>query len=704
MIIHDTESVAIYGLSTETERFLQEKPDGMRVIGLLDSYRTEGELYGYSIISLQQAADAHIQRIIVVARPGSCKAIAKKIGGFCKENNILLTDANGTDLTKKKEALYSLPDLPFERQAVLSQKIAEADAVSFDLFHTLVMRKVMSYTDVFDLVQIALQKKGIQIDGFTGFRIAAEKRLSISDAPTLTEIYESLLAEVDCEEISADELARLEWEIDLRTIIARDAVCELFRRAVRDGKRICIVSDSYYRREQIAEILRLNGLTGYEELFVSCEHGKAKTQGLFQVYRESIQAEKYLHIGDDDAADIRPAQALGMDTFRLCNAEGLMDAVASLGLEEKEVSLCDRIKTGLLVSKLFNDPFLFDAGDRGIPVQSAYDIGYVICAPMICDFVLWMDSRMWEEGVHTLWFGARDGYLLQKMYELSDCHLPVAYILTSRTAAIRAGMESIEDIAYVNSMKFSGSLAEQMETRFGIPVPKDCSAEASDDSSTTREKHHGSSTQQREGLLGYKEEILHHARMLRSHYRTYLQHLEGGTTDTSQEKTAFFDFVAKGTTQMYLEKIAGRKLNGFYFLQLEPEYMKDKGLAIEPFYTETEREHSAIFDLYYILETILTAPHPQVLEFTKEGEPVYAKETRTEKDIACVMRVQEGILDYFRDYVSMLPASHRQINKPYDETVLALVSRLSLKDADFLSLTIEDPFFNRMTPLEDVIH
>ena len=54
--------IALYGLGTETERYLQGLSAGTKVIGLLDSYRTEGELYGYSIISLQQAANAHIQR------------------------------------------------------------------------------------------------------------------------------------------------------------------------------------------------------------------------------------------------------------------------------------------------------------------------------------------------------------------------------------------------------------------------------------------------------------------------------------------------------------------------------------------------------------------------------------------------------------------------------------------------------------------
>ncbi len=56
---------------------------------------------------------------------------------------------------------------------------------------------------------------------------------------------------------------------------------------------------------------------------------------------------------------------------------------------------------------------------------------------------------------------------------------------------------------------------------------------------------------------------------------------------------------------MYLQKLFAQHIKGFYFLQLEPEFMADKGLDIEPFYSDEEKNSSAIFDNYYILETIL---------------------------------------------------------------------------------------------------
>lgn len=232
----------------------------------------------------------------------------------------------------------------------------------------------------------------------------------------------------------------------------------------------------------------------------------------------------------------------------------------------------------------------------------------------------------------------------------------------------------------MNSMKFSGTSQECLKVRFGL--------EPCGDGAPDRES----------GLMRYADLILEKALRQKEHYRKYIEKQGNPEGDI-----AVFDFVAKGTTQMYLQRLVDNHLKGLYFLQPEPEFMSDKGLDIEPFYGEEEKDESAIFNHYYILETILTAPHPSVLEFTPDGDPVYAEETRSKEDILCFLRAQEGILDYFKTYISVLPKKERMPNKKLDELLLALITRVKIKAADFLSLTVEDPFFNRMTDIREVI-
>ena len=69
--------IALYGLGTETKKALLSLEGRYEIIGLLDSFREEGKLYGKDILPLSQAFKRGVKLIIVVARPGSCKAIAK---------------------------------------------------------------------------------------------------------------------------------------------------------------------------------------------------------------------------------------------------------------------------------------------------------------------------------------------------------------------------------------------------------------------------------------------------------------------------------------------------------------------------------------------------------------------------------------------------------------------------------------------------
>ena len=82
------QKIALYGLGTETERALLMLGDQFSIVGLLDGYRQSGSLYGKAILTLEQAAAEGVALILVVARPGSCKAIAKRIGKICREHQI----------------------------------------------------------------------------------------------------------------------------------------------------------------------------------------------------------------------------------------------------------------------------------------------------------------------------------------------------------------------------------------------------------------------------------------------------------------------------------------------------------------------------------------------------------------------------------------------------------------------------------------
>lgn len=671
--------IAVYGLGTETERVLLTLKERFQVIGLLDSFQEEGTLYGMDILSFTQAIDLGVILIIVVARPGSCKAIARRIGDACRENVIALMDIRGKDLLERKSVTYDFAKVKGNTRKELYQKIAEAEVISFDLFDTLIMREVLSSADVIELLEAALKKKGIHLDNFAAMRMEAEKRLSKYGAPTLEELYEDILDRAGDIAISASELARMEWELDFRTIVARKAVCEVYEHCLRQQKAVYIVTDTYYRQEQIQAILDKYHLTGYTGLLVSCECRMGKRQGLFTRLKDRAGERKCLHIGDDLVADMEMAAKEGVDIYHIFSGEELLDAVGSMGMEEYMGSLTERLKVGMFTAHLFNDPFQFETEGCRVELRNAYDIGYLICAPMITDFMFWFRKRVRQYGIKNIWFSARDGYLPQKLYRMLEEDADTIYFQTSRTAAIRAGMMDDLDIAYIDSMKFSGTLEENLKVRFGLEIGANICDE-------------------KLGLSVYRDRILKRAADERRKYSTYIEHL-----DMEEGDIAFFDFVAKGTIQMYVQRLISRHMKGFYFLRLEPDFMSNKGLDIDSFYEIDETESNSIYDNYYVLETILTAPYPSVCGFDYTGEPIYAEETRSEADICCFQRIQEGILDYFRRYLELLPEGEESQSKRLDEIMLGLIHNLEIEDENFLSLIVEDPFFNRMTNIKELI-
>ena len=675
--------IIIYGISTETERVLSEWNGKYNVVGLLDGFMTEGEQFGYRILDINEVVRMDNIAIIVVARPGSCKVITKRIGALCREHNVPLFDIRGNDLLEEKKVVYDFKAVSGYTKQELLQAIDESEAVSFDLFDTLLVRNVSSLDDLLSIIDIRLRDKNINITDFGNIRTRAEKKLSIGRAPRLDEIYGEVLNSTNELNADAGELSIIEYAVDLDTIEARREMVTLVNEIIEMGKPVYITSDCYYSKTQLQEILKIIGVNKVTDIIVSCEYDTSKTGNLFEKLIAIAGTKNIIHIGDDIVADEESAKRHGIKAFRIYSAIELLELIGGLNLLYNDQSLSDRIRIGMFTANLFNSPFQFEDDCKYINVNSSFDIGYLFVAPMVMDFTRWFEEKTIELGIENRWLCARDGFLLKRLYEVMYPDVRAEYFYTSRISAIRAGMNSHEDIEYVDSMKFTGEVEDNLRTRFGIDI-----ACISDDDIDEDEL----------GLLKYVKPIIQNSIVKRENNKKYINSLNVRDGDIS-----LFDFVAKGTSQLYLQKLVNNHIKGLYFMQLEPQFMKDMNLDIIPFYKEEEREKSAIFENYYILETLLTSPEASVDEFDDNGTPVFTIETRSESDIDCAMKAQNGIIEYTKKYLQLCPTSAININKKLDEQFLMLLRHVAINDTDFLRLTVEDPFFNRMTDITDVL-
>ena len=60
-------------------------------------------------------------------------------------------------------------------------------------------------------------------------------------------------------------------------------------------------------------------------------------------------------------------------------------------------------------------------------------------------------------------------------------------------------------------------------------------------------------------------------------------------------------------------------------------------------------------------------------------------------------------MDYLCRYLELLPSIAESQSKRLDEIMLGLIHNLKIMDEEFLSLIAEDPFFNRMTEIKELI-
>lgn len=238
-------------------------------------------------------------------------------------------------------------------RAALVAEIEKHDTISFDIFDTLVMRKVYYNKDVFRLMALQLDPAwGID---FFSVRTEAEQVLSRETYPYIEEIYDYISRKCPCLQGKEAELITMEIRLETELILPRRDVVELFELAKRLQKRVYIVSDMYMHHDTLAAILEKNGITGYDKLLVSSEYNSSKPQQLFAHYLKEIPQGSCLHIGDSWACDIIPSGKLGIDSFRLKMSTEIYE------YEENTIppqELQARSRVAEYVAEKYNSPFI----------------------------------------------------------------------------------------------------------------------------------------------------------------------------------------------------------------------------------------------------------------------------------------------------------------------------------------------------------
>lgn len=192
------------------------------------------------------------------------------------------------------------------------KRIMSADTVSFDIFDTLLYRKV------FD-VNHARKAVDRENPGYWMKRVEAESKCRRNLGPRedvgVADIAIAMAEAGDVSVVQAFELMAQEFEVDLSFMRKRSAVCDLVNYARRHGKPVIYISDMYLSGAEIEKILEKLKIPKPDHLFVSSDLGRRKDRGDMWDHIKTLGFGRLLHFGDNIVSDLQNATDRGIENM-----------------------------------------------------------------------------------------------------------------------------------------------------------------------------------------------------------------------------------------------------------------------------------------------------------------------------------------------------------------------------------------------------
>lgn len=414
--------------------------DVCKVFNFITDFFKEREEWIFKYIKEFRDYYGRIWRRIALNMSGDEKVEAVKI------SEILYTDSD--------KITYEIDDNYFCYMEVpYSKKLDEIKAriyegkekiISFDIFDTAINRPVYKPEDMFVLLDVIFEKYYSCNTSFYTIRTLAEAMCREElcsckkEDVTLSEIYDYVTNIYNIPESISKEIMEYEKNLEYHYSNRRNSIYELYQLALSAGKKVVFISDMYLERETIEKILKKNGYTEYEFIFVSSEYSKLKkTSNLYRIAVDKlgIKSNEMLHIGDNEESDIKAAETIGIKTIyypkaldafcgktrELTNKKrfmlGKISAGEYVGVKGFENNMSYGAVISMTANKFFDNPFigLNDFTDFNV---DSYFLGYYVLGANLIGQISWIEEQISTKNIDRILFTSRDGYLLMEAYKI----------------------------------------------------------------------------------------------------------------------------------------------------------------------------------------------------------------------------------------------------------------------------------------------
>ena len=285
----------------------------------------------------------------------------------------------------------------------MADRLETYDVISFDVFDTLILRKVAEPADVF----YALQEK-FDYPDFRRVRIEAEQQARRKRHAQFGD-YEVSFEEIwaEAERMTGIDAAlgmRVEFETEIQFAAGNPYFQKVIADLVRRGKRMIVCSDMYLGKERIRELLLHCGYPEFSAYYVSCDYRKSKYDGsLYDVIRRE-SAARIIQVGDDPGSDVRQAHRKGFASLHYQNV-----TKADSPYRTKDMSPL----IGSMYSSIVNG-YLHNGTGR---FSREFEFGFIYGGLFAAGYCRFIHSFAEARGIDRILFLSRDGEILMRVYQ-----------------------------------------------------------------------------------------------------------------------------------------------------------------------------------------------------------------------------------------------------------------------------------------------
>lgn len=590
--------------------------------------------------------------------------------------------------------------------------------VTFDIFDTLLHRKIWAPADIFECVRIKAYESELSLlahntlKNFVFDRIEAERRSREHRVEvyggegeiTLDEIYNQYLLVTGCRDELAEFLKKIELEIEHKMLTPSPKGLELYNYYKKAGISVAFISDMYLPSSWLSKTLEDKGFDGSKKLpiFVSCEHRVSKHTGnLFSLVRDSLKIEnnnQWLHVGDNLHADIAAAKKHGIQTLH-----------ADWSKIDNRYLPVSGTGTSHIVSKIIS--FLdTPQAKQYIPTDNLESIGYKIFGPLLFGFNAWLSKNCKDENLQDMYFVARDGWFLRALFEKCKllCGLSEVrthYFHMSRKVGYQSGIREWD--TELNWHLIGSRVPSKLHKLFknaNINIEnkrKHLSAFGLNDIDCLHDQHDQGAIKQ--SLDTLFSESLTETRANRKKYSSYFDILPNDDKPVGLVDIGWAGNIQKTFLHAMSDCTSRDRVHGLYLGTLNSsQRILNKGMRMKGWICNggvpNHWEHHLTSGGIELLEFLLTADHGSTLGLQTDENGIVTPLMEELSDAEApyrekALKVQTGVLKFFNDYEFLLsiynPATliTAEWTKPFERLV---TDPNNLELSELASLTHSD--------------